>query len=79
MWRVLAPHGVDDSGALAARKANRRELIDPKIAEHDGRIVKTTGEGLADSSRSMARSTRAGDLSRELRCCERGIWVLAAS
>jgi class 3 adenylate cyclase len=27
--------GVDDSGTLAALKAHRRELIDPKIAEHD--------------------------------------------
>jgi hypothetical protein len=38
--------GVDDSGTLAALKAHRRGLIDPKIAEHDGRIVKTTGDGL---------------------------------
>jgi adenylate cyclase len=38
--------GVDESGTLAALKAHRRELIDPKIAEHDGRIVKTTGDGL---------------------------------
>jgi adenylate cyclase len=38
--------GVDDSGTLAALKAHRRELIDPKIAEHEGRIVKTTGDGL---------------------------------
>jgi adenylate cyclase len=38
--------GVDDSGTLAALKAHRRELIDPKIAEHDGRIVKSTGDGL---------------------------------
>ena len=38
--------GMDDSGTLAALKAHRRELIDPKIAEYDGRIVKTTGDGL---------------------------------
>ncbi len=38
--------GVDESGTLAALKAHRRELIDAKIAEHDGRIVKTTGDGL---------------------------------
>ncbi len=38
--------GTDDSGTLAALKGHRRELIDPKIAEHDGRIVKTTGDGL---------------------------------
>ena len=38
--------GLDDSGTLAALKAHRRELIDPKISEYDGRIVKTTGDGL---------------------------------
>ena len=37
--------GVDEEGTLAALKASRRELIDPKIAEHRGRIVKTTGDG----------------------------------
>jgi adenylate cyclase len=31
---------------LAALKAHRRELIDPKISEYAGRIVKTTGDGL---------------------------------
>jgi TolB-like protein len=38
--------GADEAGTLAALKAHRRELIDPKIAEHQGRIVKTTGDGL---------------------------------
>ncbi len=37
--------GADEEGTLAALKACRRELIDPKIAEHRGRIVKTTGDG----------------------------------
>ena len=37
--------GVDEEGTLAALKAVRRELIDPKIAEHNGRMVKTTGDG----------------------------------
>ena len=37
--------GVDEEGTLAALKAHRREIIDPKIAEHRGRIVKTTGDG----------------------------------
>lgn len=36
----------DEEGTLAALKAHRRELIDPKIAEHRGRIVKTTGDGM---------------------------------
>jgi adenylate cyclase len=38
--------GQDEAGTLARLRAHRRELIDPKIAEHKGRIVKTTGDGL---------------------------------
>ena len=38
--------GLDDSDSLARLKAIRRDLIDPKIAEYGGRIVKTTGDGL---------------------------------
>jgi len=38
--------GEDEEGTLAALKAIRRELADPKIKEHRGRIVKTTGDGL---------------------------------
>jgi adenylate cyclase len=34
---------ADEEGALAALKAIRRELVDPRIVEHRGRIVKTTG------------------------------------
>jgi adenylate cyclase len=38
--------GADEEGTLAQVKALRRELIDPKITEHRGRIVKTTGDGI---------------------------------
>jgi len=38
--------GRDEAGTLARLKALRRELIDPMVAEHKGRIVKTTGDGL---------------------------------
>jgi adenylate cyclase len=38
--------GQDEVGTLARLRAHRRELIDPKIAEHRGRIVKTTGDGI---------------------------------
>ena len=37
--------GADEEGTLAALKTLRRELADPKIKEHRGRIVKTTGDG----------------------------------
>jgi adenylate cyclase len=38
--------GRDERGTLAALKAVRRDVIDPRIAAHNGRIVKTTGDGL---------------------------------
>src|SRR5438270_2604905 len=38
--------GQDEAGTLARLRAHRRELIDPKIGEHRGRIVKTTGDGM---------------------------------
>lgn len=38
--------GIDEVGTLAALKAIRREIVDPIIAAHNGRIVKTTGDGL---------------------------------
>jgi class 3 adenylate cyclase len=39
--------GADEEGTLAHLKALRTELVDPSIAEHRGRIVKTTGDHLA--------------------------------
>jgi len=38
--------GTDEGGTLQALKAIRAELIDPTIAAHNGRLVKTTGDGL---------------------------------
>jgi adenylate cyclase len=38
--------GTDEVGTLAALKLLRREVVDPAIAEHQGRIVKTTGDGM---------------------------------
>jgi TolB-like protein/class 3 adenylate cyclase/tetratricopeptide (TPR) repeat protein len=38
--------GGDEEGTLARLKACRLALVDPKIAEHRGRIVKTTGDGM---------------------------------
>ena len=37
--------GADEEGTHDRLKSLRRELVDPKIAEHHGRIVKTTGDG----------------------------------
>jgi adenylate cyclase len=38
--------GADEVGTLAALKKHRREIFDPGIAAHNGRIVKTTGDGM---------------------------------
>lgn len=50
--------GGDEEGTLAALKAIRAELIDPKIAEHRGRIVKTTGDGLLVEFASVVDALR---------------------
>ena len=50
--------GADEEGTLTRLKAYRRELIDPKIAEHRGRIVKTTGDGLLVEFSSVVDALR---------------------
>src|SRR5262245_50612575 len=53
--------GVDEEGTLDALKACRRELIDPKIAEHRGRIVKTTGDGALVEFASAVDAVRCAE------------------
>jgi class 3 adenylate cyclase/ABC-type uncharacterized transport system substrate-binding protein len=50
--------GADEEGTLAALKAIRRELADLKIAEHRGRIVKATGDGLLAEFPSVVDAVR---------------------
>ncbi len=50
--------GADEEGTLAALKELRRELADPKIKEHRGRIVKTTGDGLLVEFASVVDAMR---------------------
>ena len=50
--------GADEEGTLERLKAHRRELIDPKIAEHQGRIVKTTGDGVLVEFASPVKAVR---------------------
>jgi class 3 adenylate cyclase/pimeloyl-ACP methyl ester carboxylesterase len=38
--------GMDEIGTITSLKAHRRQVVDPGIAEHRGRIVKTTGDGM---------------------------------
>jgi adenylate cyclase len=50
--------GADEEGTLERLKALRRELLDPKIAEHRGRIVKTTGDGMLVEFASVVDAVR---------------------
>jgi len=50
--------GRDESGTLATLKALRREVVDPRIAAHGGRIVKTTGDGLLVEFPSVVDAVR---------------------
>ena len=50
--------GADEEGTLARLKAARKALVDPTIASHRGRIVKTTGDGLLVEFASAVDATR---------------------
>ena len=50
--------GADEEGTLARLKTHRRDLIDRKIAEHRGRIVKTTGDGILVEFASVVDALR---------------------
>src|SRR5215469_14300546 len=59
--------GADEEGTLDRLKALRRELSDPKIKEHRGRIVKTTGDGLLIEFASVVDAVRcAVEVQREM-------------
>ena len=50
--------GADEEGTHERLKALRYELVDPKIAEHHGRIVKSTGDGLMGEFASVVDAVR---------------------
>ena len=59
--------GADEEGTHERLKALRRELADPKIKEHRGRIVKTTGDGLLIEFASVVDAVRcAVEVQREM-------------
>jgi adenylate cyclase len=64
--------GADEEGTHERLKTHLREVVDPKIREHHGRIVKTTGDGLlaefpASLTQCGARQRCSGTWPRELR------------
>ncbi|HJS31431.1 MAG TPA: adenylate/guanylate cyclase domain-containing protein [Alphaproteobacteria bacterium] len=65
---------ADEAATLAALKRARAELLDPKIAEHHGRIVKTTGDGvLAEFSSAVEAVLCATEVQREMTLRNAGV------
>src|SRR5262244_61465 len=59
--------GADEEGTHERLKAHRRELVDSKIGEHSGRIVKTTGDGMLVEFPSVVDAVRcAAELQRAM-------------
>jgi adenylate cyclase len=52
--------GADEVGTLRALRALRKEHVDPAIAAHGGRIVKTTGDGLLADFASVVDAVACG-------------------
>ena len=50
--------GADEEGTLERLKAIRRDIVDPNISEHHGRIVKTTGDGMLVEFASVVDAVR---------------------
>src|SRR5437763_14075598 len=66
--------GADEEGTLERLKALRRELLDPQIAEHHGRIVKTAGDGLLVEFQSVVDAVRCA-VGMQQRMAERNAGV----
>ena len=59
--------GIDEEGTLLQLKTHRKELVDPKITEYRGRIVKTTGDGMLVEFVSVVDAVRcAVDIQRNM-------------
>src|SRR5712671_1119681 len=66
--------GADEEGTHERLMAHRRELADPKIGEHSGRIVKTTGDGMLVEFSSVVDAVRcAAELQRAMIDRETGL------
>jgi adenylate cyclase len=60
--------GVNEAGTIAALKTLRKDVVDPKIVEHHGRIVKLTGDGILVEFPSVVSAVAcAADIQRGMR------------
>jgi len=58
--------GADEGGTLQRLRAIRDELVDPTLAAHHGRLVKTTGDGLLVEYSSVVDALRSAT---EIQAC----------
>ena len=66
--------GADEEGTLTALNAHRSEFIDPKVAEHHGRIFKTMGDGFLVEFASVVDAVRCAiELQREMSGRDAGV------
>ena len=63
--------GADEEGTHERLKALRRQLLDPKIAERKGRMVKTTGDGMLVEFARQHRASRLHAANAERHQCRR--------
>src|SRR6516225_10563228 len=49
---------ADEEGTLHRVRSDLHDLFEPKIAEHDGRLIKTTGDGLLAEFQSVVEAVR---------------------
>ena len=66
--------GADEAGTLASFKRHRNELFDPRIADHKGRIVKVTGDGMLVEFPSVVNAVAcAVEIQRNMRLRNEGV------
>src|SRR3954471_19503540 len=66
--------GADEEGTLARIRSIRAEVIDPAIAAHRGRLVKTTGDGLLVEFSSVIDALRcAVDIQHQMADRDAGV------
>src|SRR5215469_1137892 len=66
--------GAEEEGTLERLKALRRDLADPKVKEHRGHIVKTTGDGLLIEFASVVDAVRCA-VEVQQRMAERNVEI----